>query len=107
MNLVLGKFSSKRVHCSLQILSEQPVRIMNILHQQDVNSEGIYYVQLCQDGVWRYIVIDDFLPIKQDSKVHLLFEHIISDNDEYQLWPALIEKAICKIYGTYQDVQMR
>ena len=80
---------------------------MNIVQNQDISFEGIYYLHLCQDGVWRYITIDDHLPVRYDGKVHLLFEHIVSESEEYEVWPGLIEKALAKVYGTYEDLRAR
>jgi hypothetical protein len=75
---------------------------------QKINSQGIYYVKLCKDGAWRHIIIDDFIPIKIDtvSKKNndLLGIHCNDANSVAEIWPALIEKALAKTYGTYYDL---
>jgi hypothetical protein len=65
----------------------------------------MYYVSLCKDGVWRYVIVDDFLPIRVNKKKHLLFIHTTNQYEhEYEVWAAIIEKAVAKIYGTYEDI---
>jgi hypothetical protein len=67
----------------------------------------MYYAYLCKDGVWRYILIDDFLPIKVSKKKHLLFVHTTNQYEQgYEVWASLLEKAIAKVYGTYEDIVM-
>ena len=48
--------------------------------------------------------MDDYLPVKSLLKRTLLFVHTIPGNNAYEVWPCLVEKAIAKIYGTYQDI---
>ena len=54
--------------------------------------------------MWRHVIVDDYLPVKSLLKRTLLFFHTLSKNNIYEVWPCLIEKAIAKIYGTYQDI---
>jgi hypothetical protein len=102
--LVPGKFSSSAVYCALAILCEDPSRVLTLFENQELNVSGVYYVYLCKDGVWRYVVVDDYLPVKSLLKRTLLHLHTVPKNGVYEVWPCLVEKALAKIYGTYQDL---
>jgi hypothetical protein len=39
-----------------------PALIVNIFEQQTVSSQGLYFVKIFRELVWRYTLIDDFLP---------------------------------------------
>jgi hypothetical protein len=51
-------------------------------------------------------LIDDFVPVKITERKQLLFLHSREIEGMIEIWPALIEKAIAKIYGTYLDLAM-
>jgi ornithine carbamoyltransferase len=44
------------------------------------------------------------MPVKIMDKRNLLFLHCLPKNGNFEFWPCIIEKAIAKVYGTYQDV---
>ena len=50
---------------SISALAEKPHRIQRLFENQEINDLGCYFVRICQDGVWRYIIIDDYLPINE------------------------------------------
>ena len=52
---------------TLSSLAEFPHRIQRLLENQVINNNGCYYVRICQDGIWRYILIDDFFPCSQNK----------------------------------------
>lgn len=103
--LIPGSYTSANLYCALVVLADQPNRIANLLENQELSPEGLYYVRLCKDGVWRYVLVDDFLPIRVHKKKHLLFLHTTNQYEhEYEMWAAIIEKAVAKVYGTYEDL---
>lgn len=53
---------------ALSSLAEKPDRILRLFEGQTINELGCYYVRLCVDGIWRYIVIDDFTPCSSSNK---------------------------------------
>ena len=62
---------------------------------------------MCKDGVWRYTLVDDFMPIKSIAgRKQILSIHNKQADNKVEIWPALIEKAVAKIYGTYIDLFM-
>ena len=81
--------------CSLVDRYPQFIRSLFLTH--DYSPEGVYQIRLCRDGVWRVVTIDDFLPCLTDSN-WFRFTHAV----DAQLWPALLEKAYSKVYGSYK-----
>ena len=105
--LSLGKYTNPYLYCALCMLAEWPERVLALFGDQRVNQEGVYYVSLCRDGVWRYVIVDDFMPVKSMAgRKQMLFLHGREDEKGVELWAALVEKAIAKIYGTYLDLAM-
>lgn len=102
--IMMGKFTSPALYSALAILSEEPSRVLSLIGHQEQNQNGIYSVQLCQDGIWKYVIIDDFMPVKILLRRSLLFAHTVANDNTHEFWPAIVEKALAKIYGTYQDL---
>jgi len=48
-------------------LSEYPEIVKGLMSNQTYNIEGCYSVKVCRDGVWRYILIDDWLPCVREG----------------------------------------
>lgn len=77
-----GDLNNYYLLSSLSIVSEKPSIIQNIFEDQTLNNQsGCYFVKLCQNGVWRYITIDDYLPINDDKQ-----------NEPAFIQPRLIDK---------------
>ena len=52
---------------TLSSLAEFPDRVHRLIEDQVVNDKGCYFVRICQDGIWRYILIDDFFPCSEQK----------------------------------------
>lgn len=61
-----------------------------------MNQFGKYVVKLLVNGMWRKVVVDDFLPV--DKRNSILSSY--SKNGDY--WVSIIEKAFLKVHGGYQ-----
>jgi hypothetical protein len=51
----------------LSCLAERERNIKRIIESQQYNANGFYYVRLNVNGVWRYIAVDDFLPMVDEE----------------------------------------
>ena len=67
-----------------------------------MNEEGVYVVWLFINGIWREIVLDDYIPVfEEDSSISLAFSRSFED----ELWVSLLEKAYAKAYGSYKAIE--
>lgn len=53
---------------ALSSLAEKSERIERLFEDQDINDQGCYYVRLCVDGIWRFILVDDFTPCSLNNR---------------------------------------
>ncbi len=60
------------------------------------NPSGKYMVKLYFNGVFRKVVVDDFLPIAKDGSLMCTYSR-----NRNELWPSIIEKAYMKLMGGY------
>ena len=61
---------------------------------------GICTVRLCINGEWEEIIIDDMLPCYKKT----LSYDLIFSKSKNQLWATLIEKALAKFFGNYNNL---
>ncbi len=66
--------------------------------QSGLSRWGVYQIRLCLDGYWKVITLDDMLPVNNDGAVAYAI------GSRLQLWPALMEKAFAKAYGSYSSI---
>ena len=68
---------------------------------------GCYVVQLCVNGTWQDIVIDDFLPVHPGTN-RLAFGSSRNQRGTNKgvLWVSLLEKAWAKLNGNYDRIIM-
>ncbi|CAF3916991.1 unnamed protein product [Rotaria sordida] len=83
---------------ALALITERPRILEHILLTQTINNEGIYFVRICYNGLWKTIIIDDYFPCTNQK--HLVF----SRARRYQLFVPLIEKACAKLFGSYNNL---
>lgn len=61
---------------------------------------GAYILKFWMNSSWIYVIVDDILPYGNDGKLLLG-----QSEDPKELWPAIIEKAYSKLYGSYKDIE--
>ena len=59
----------QRLIASMGVLSENPDLLERVFATKEYNPQGVYGLQLCVDGVWEDIVIDDRLPCDQNNRL--------------------------------------
>jgi calpain-15 len=81
------------------LISEQPRLLQHILLTKTVNTEGVYLVRICHNGLWTTIIVDDTFPCTRHK--HLVF----TQAKRRQLYVPLIEKACAKVFGSYASLR--
>ena len=81
---------------AVSALAEKPERIKKLFMNDHLepNEVGIYGVRVCKNGEWIDIVVDDWIPVRNDMPV-------FSKANGHELWVILLEKAWAKLHGTY------
>lgn len=64
------------------------------------NPASIYGIKLFIDGRWKTVITDAFFPV--DSKNKLVYATSGSED----IWIMLIEKAMAKIYRSYENIHI-
>lgn len=73
-----------------------------IFQDQKTNDIGLYCIRIFVNGIWKYILIDDFIPtIKVGNSQEPAFLKVIPKNNTINIWPFLVQKAYAKIYSSY------
>jgi hypothetical protein len=57
---------------ALSLLRDFPNRVANLIENQVLHENALYYVRICLDGVWKYIVVDEFIPCFKKPKINKL-----------------------------------
>lgn len=78
--------------------------IERIFEDQTYNELGIYYLRMNHEGIWKYVIVDDFIPVKQiGSNFIPIFLNVESTNSHpVAIWPFLLQKAMAKIFTNYE-----
>ena len=63
-----------------------------------VEGLGLYQMQLCVDGEWRVVTIDDYVPCMPTSKGRPAFTRNAAKGE---LWVVLLEKCFAKLAGSW------
>lgn len=74
-----------------------------IFQNQQYSRFGIYYLRLNHEGIWKYTIVDDFIPVRQVEKGHEpVFMTLSPTKSNYiEIWPLILQKALAKMYSTY------
>lgn len=80
-------------------IANKSQRLERIFLTKQYNTEGIYVVALCVNGIWEDVVMDDRFPCRRLSK-DIAFNGSKSD----ELWVMLLEKAWAKLHGGYLNI---
>lgn len=51
-----------------QVVETHPALVRKLFVTDEVNDCGAYCLQLCKDGVWQHVVVDDLFPAYADGR---------------------------------------
>lgn len=80
-------------------IARKPQRLERIFLTKNYNTEGIYVVALCINGLWEDVVCDDRFPCRKLSK-----DVAFNGSKTNELWVMLLEKAWAKLHGGYLNI---
>jgi len=98
-----GALKDSYLLSSLAALAEQPELIQRLFITEEINKAGLYGVWICENGTWKIIMLDDFIPCRTSSSG--TFQPAFSQCRNGELWVALLEKAYAKIHGSYYNIE--
>jgi hypothetical protein len=81
---LLGRLAQQ---CILAVFCNRHA-LEGLVEDQGLSPAGRYYLRLCVQGAWRFLVLDDSLPLDPDSGIPLL--HYPRDHPTPQLLPTLL-----------------
>ena len=92
----------------LAALAAKPDRIKKLFKTVTPNAAGCYVMNLCVNGSWQEVVVDDYLPADEDSTgaSKPRFGGAAPQGGKAVVWVSLIEKAWAKICGNYERIIM-
>jgi len=87
---------------AIACLAEEPTLIERLFLTEEANRAGLYALWLCDNGVWRPILLDDYLPCRQYSGAYF---PAFAQCKAGEIWVPLLEKAYAKIHGSYFNME--
>ena len=85
---------------ALTVLTQNPNLIRRIFKTEEINEFGQYAVNLCINGEFQMVEIDDFFPCRKSKNRE--FESVFSQpRNNSLLWVLILEKAWAKVNGSY------
>ena len=79
--------------------------VFDILLTKEINKAGCYAINLCINGRDFVVVVDDWFPVKVDKSGLMGLAFTKSSKHENELWMLLIEKAIAKVFRSYEAME--
>jgi calpain-15 len=85
---------------TISALAEYPQRIKRLFlnDKHETNAANIYGVKICKNGIWENVIVDDWLPVRNNQPV-------FSKSNGKFLWVPIIEKAYAKVHGSYKAIE--
>ena len=97
-DVIQGELGTCWFLSALALLAEKPFLLLNCMVTQTYNSQGMHHVRLCRRGEWVVVNIDDYLPCDKNNQL------VFSYGRKKQFWVPFMEKALAKMYGSYEAV---
>jgi len=64
-------------------------------------TKGMYVIRFSKDNEWQYVIMDDRIPCKKETRVPLYAK----DKGLDEFWVSLIEKAFAKLHGNFSALK--
>lgn len=61
---------------------------------------GCFVIQFDREDKQEIVIVDDYLPVDANGKPNFAS----GGEDGLELWPAILEKAYAKLYGSYSSI---
>ena len=80
-------------------------RVLDLLAVKEINKAGCYAINLNINGNGFTVVVDDYFPVKYDKNGDIKLAFTKSKSGDNELWMLLVEKAIAKVFGSYEAME--
>ena len=80
-------------------VAKDPSRVRKIFKTEDINSAGVYSVQLFIMGIPVTVTVDEHLAFNYNNAAGLTYANVAKDG---ALWVPILEKAMAKLFGNYE-----
>ena len=97
-DVIQGELGTCWFLSALALIAERPLLLVNIVLTKQYTPIGTHKIRLCKRGVWNVISIDDYLPCDKHNQL------VFSYARRRQFWVPFIEKALAKMYGSYESI---
>lgn len=98
--VVQGALGDCWLAAALSIVTQQPLLLHALFAAADIRA-GVYTVRLFHEGGWRFIMVDDYVPVSMKD-CRPVFAHAKS---RQELWVPILEKAFAKLYGSFASIE--
>ena len=66
---------------------------------------GCFMLTFHKNGEFQYVIVDDWLPMTRDVNQAEVPCFTRGGEDGLEMWPAILEKAYAKLYGSYAAIE--
>lgn len=101
-DIVQGSLGDCWLMTSISSLGENEEELKKHIFPLTYNPYGFYIVKIYYEGYYRYIIIDDYLPVNEDGTPRF------GDSKDYdEFYVSIFEKAFAKKFGSYRALTGR
>ena len=85
---------------ALSVLATRPELLADLFFKGATYKDvGLFCVRFFKDNAWRYVLVDDRIPVHDNKGGSPCFARC---RDPNELWVPILEKAYAKIHGSYK-----
>ena len=98
-HLVQGQLNNKWLLNAIAGVRSKQEMLKELFVSSRYSSKGLYTIKLFKNGIWRYVHIDDTVPV--DLSGYPIYATL---SDPNEIWIMLLEKACAKLHGCYESL---